>query len=1147
MSEQKLQYRYAGTRPYLEADTDLFFGRSNEVRELFGKIQSAPITLMHSKSGHGKTSLLNAGIVPMAKMMKTYEVFSFRLGGYSEEKNHISPVAAIFNTLKVSCKKESYIDKLIPESESVWLCLKKMQAAKNKTALFIFDQFEELFTYPVSDQIQFLTELKKLITEIIPAEYKTAIKKSLTEYNSLLSPEGQELLYKKIDLKIVFSLRTDSLTQVNKASKFLPQILENSFQLLPLKLDEAKKALLMPAAYKAKYEGLVNFASENFNFAGSTPDVVLESLKNADSETIEPYRLQVLCSYFEQKVIKENLKSIVISSIEETEEIHKNFYDNLISELGNAHHEQAARIFIEEGLILESERKRLSVYEGVIPARYNISTDLLQKLSDGRLIKSEKNAAGDVFYELSHETLVQTVLTAKKRRLDAEKAKLRELESAKALQHKAENQIRKSKKVKITAGIVFLALLVSVGITLLVNSSRKQAQRSEARAQSSLLAVYAYQELESDPTVSFRLAEEAYRTDPTNEAAISALVNSYYDSEVFYSEVGLLPENIISAKISPNREKIVMASRNRSKKQFEVILTGIDGNVVFTKQFKNTITFVAFAASKEEVLVADRKGLVTILNFEGKQISSFQSGKPVWLVKYSPDNSKLLVSSGSEGVQLHSPNGDLVKQLPSHDFDVYTADFSADGKFIVTADNISVNLCDSSGNLVKGIELPKPKSYYYPQVSKISFSPNSQELLMAVNDLTGKNHLVQIIDLIGNKKAVFRGHTDWVTDAKYSAKGDMIISGSRDNKIKLWDVDGDLHGTLVGCKGQIFNFCQGDDENVILSVSGDRKIREWKFGRFLNPLAEISKISDATFAPDGLKILVSKKKTAKLCDLTGEEITNYGGDIKKIHKIKISKSQEFVAAVCKNKTVKVWNIDGSNATVLSGHTAKINSAEFSPDSSMILTASNDSSAILWKIGQNAPIKIFKAESSLLSAKFSPKGNTILLAESSGKAVLKDLSGKTLREYQGVGIPLVLADFSPNGEMIFTANANSKVLILELSGKVVTEIINHKGKIASAVFSPDSKHIMIASSDNNLQIFALNGKEMIKLKHKGKLIKAEYSPDGKSILSVSKRKNQNAAKLWVINPEKILELTNEIKIFGEIRQIDTAEFEKYSFE
>lgn len=55
---------YKGPESYQVEDSGLFYGRDAEAEQLIARIMSARFTLLHAQSGAGKTSLLNASIVP---------------------------------------------------------------------------------------------------------------------------------------------------------------------------------------------------------------------------------------------------------------------------------------------------------------------------------------------------------------------------------------------------------------------------------------------------------------------------------------------------------------------------------------------------------------------------------------------------------------------------------------------------------------------------------------------------------------------------------------------------------------------------------------------------------------------------------------------------------------------------------------------------------------------------------------------------------------------------------------------------------------------------------------------------------------------------------------------------------------------------
>ncbi|NIR10395.1 MAG: hypothetical protein GTN82_33665, partial [Candidatus Aminicenantes bacterium] len=63
--------RYPGIRPFADSDIDreLFFGRGYEKEVLLHQVLADKLVVLYSKSGLGKTSLINAGLNQELRLM----------------------------------------------------------------------------------------------------------------------------------------------------------------------------------------------------------------------------------------------------------------------------------------------------------------------------------------------------------------------------------------------------------------------------------------------------------------------------------------------------------------------------------------------------------------------------------------------------------------------------------------------------------------------------------------------------------------------------------------------------------------------------------------------------------------------------------------------------------------------------------------------------------------------------------------------------------------------------------------------------------------------------------------------------------------------------------------------------------------------
>ncbi len=55
---------YVGPKPFTRSDEELFFGRIADIIDLYSQVSSHRTVLFYAQSGAGKSSLLNAGLIP---------------------------------------------------------------------------------------------------------------------------------------------------------------------------------------------------------------------------------------------------------------------------------------------------------------------------------------------------------------------------------------------------------------------------------------------------------------------------------------------------------------------------------------------------------------------------------------------------------------------------------------------------------------------------------------------------------------------------------------------------------------------------------------------------------------------------------------------------------------------------------------------------------------------------------------------------------------------------------------------------------------------------------------------------------------------------------------------------------------------------
>src|SRR5947207_466546 len=142
------QNPYIGPRPFERADLPRFFGRDREMRQLLSLVVAHRVVLLYASSGAGKTSLLNAGLLPLLEEEEGFEAFAPARVAATEPPPHAANPFA--HNVIASWRRDLDVPDVEPDT-SLMSFLRSQEhpvAADGMAAprVVVFDQFEEVFT-----------------------------------------------------------------------------------------------------------------------------------------------------------------------------------------------------------------------------------------------------------------------------------------------------------------------------------------------------------------------------------------------------------------------------------------------------------------------------------------------------------------------------------------------------------------------------------------------------------------------------------------------------------------------------------------------------------------------------------------------------------------------------------------------------------------------------------------------------------------------------------------------------------------------------------------------------------------------------------------------------------------------------------------
>lgn len=264
---------YVGPRPYERGDRHNFYGRNREARELRALIVAEREVLFYAQSGAGKTSLLNAMVIPALEEKRFLVLPVARVG--SDLPPEIEPEAVdnvfSFGALLTLAQEETPPEALLGHTLLTFLEEYYPESASpkpNTPLVLIFDQFEELFTTH-RDRWQEADGFFRQVREALDALPR---------------------------LGVVFAMREDYVAALDPYAPLLPRRLRARFRMERLGPNGARAAVEEPAR------------NAGHTFAPDAAEHLVDDLRRikvqryagAGEETVagpfvEPVQLQVVC------------------------------------------------------------------------------------------------------------------------------------------------------------------------------------------------------------------------------------------------------------------------------------------------------------------------------------------------------------------------------------------------------------------------------------------------------------------------------------------------------------------------------------------------------------------------------------------------------------------------------------------------------------------------------------------------------------------------------------------------------------------------------------------------------------------------------------------------------------------------------------
>ena len=356
--------------------------------ELLDLFISERIVLLHSPSGAGKTSLIQAGLLPELKKNKffVWPVLRVDLGipqEWEAEPRVNRYVASIAQSIEscIEAEQANLVSQLASNSlQKTFDTLRPDDDQQPVFEVLIFDQFEEIFTVDPTDRV--------------------AKQEFFRQVGKLLSNRNRWAL---------FAIREEYIAALNPYQRTIPTRLNIQFRLELLDKNKALRAIQEPAkAQRVVFESAAatTLVDDLRQVQVQMPDGITQWRAGP---YVEPVQLQVVCRrLWENRKESGRISDRDIGELEDVNAALAAYYAESVAEVAvkTGCNESKIRNWFESALITK-EGVRSRILKG---PRYSEGLDnsVIHELVNTHIIRVEESQYR-TWFELSHDRLVEPI------------------------------------------------------------------------------------------------------------------------------------------------------------------------------------------------------------------------------------------------------------------------------------------------------------------------------------------------------------------------------------------------------------------------------------------------------------------------------------------------------------------------------------------------------------------------------------------------------------------------------------------------------------------------------------------------------------------------------------------------------------------
>jgi WD40 repeat protein len=340
----------------------------------------------------------------------------------------------------------------------------------------------------------------------------------------------------------------------------------------------------------------------------------------------------------------------------------------------------------------------------------------------------------------------------------------------------------------------------------------------------------------------------------------------------------------------------------------------------------------------------------------------------------------------------------------------------------------------------------------------------------------------------GQLRRTLEGHSEPVYSVAMHVPRGLVIGGSIDGTIRVWQLEtGHLRGILnEGHPFGVASVAVDEVRNLVVTGSWDRTVKVWDFeaGQLRRTLVGHTNWVPSAAVDEwrGLIVSGSGDRTIKIWDLeTGELRRTLVGHEDGVNSVAVDRLRGLVVSGSGDRTIKVWDLEtGELRRSLVGHGDGVNSVAVDSVRSLIVSGSDDRAIKVWDLDTGRPLSTLEGyASTILSVAVDETKGVVFGGTLDGTVMMWDLpTGQSRGTSGGHTGQIFSVTMDGARTLMASGSADQTVKVWDRqNGRLCRTLVGHTAAVFSVGVDRARRLVVSGSYDREVRVWDLESGEL----------------------------------------------------------------------